>query len=66
VSELVLFEIAAFTAVAVFGAFTLLVECQEENPTCKKLNDEVLPWLSVWSAVHMVQMMPLPPHLLRH
>jgi len=52
-----------------FGALTLLVECQEEHPACKKLSDEVLPWLSVWREVQMiciflrmVQLMPLPPH----
>jgi len=37
----------------------------------KKLSDEVLTWLSVWSEMqmilHMVQLMPLPPrHLLLH
>ena len=53
-SELVLFEIIAFTAVAVFGAFTLLDECQEEHPTCKKLNDEVLPWLPYLSGVQCI------------
>jgi len=40
---------------------TLLVGHQEEHPACKKLSDEVLAWLSVWSK-HMVQLMPLPPH----
>jgi len=33
---------------------TLLVWRQEEHPTCKKLIDEVLVWLSVWSVVQMV------------
>jgi len=27
----------------------LLLGCQEEHPVCKKLSDEVLLWLSVWS-----------------
>jgi len=40
-----------------FSALTLLVRHQEEHPACKKLSDEVLVWLSVWSEV---QMMPLP------
>ena len=32
---------------------------------CKRLSDEVLVWLSVWSEVQMVQLLPLPPnHLL--
>jgi len=46
-----------------FSAFTLLVGRQEEHPACKKLSDEVLVWLSVWSKVQvvciMVQLMPL-------
>jgi len=49
---------------------TLLVGRHEERPACKKLSDEVLAWLSVWSEVQMiciiiVQQMPLPArHLL--
>ena len=35
-------------------ALTLLVGCQEEHPTCKKLSDEGLMWLSVWSKVQIV------------
>jgi len=27
---------------------------QEEDPSCKKLIDEVLAWLSVWSEVQMI------------
>ena len=34
-----------------FIALTLLVERQEGHPACKKLSDEVLVWLSVWSEV---------------
>ena len=50
---------------------TLLVGRQEEHLACKKLSDEVLVWLSVYSEVqsglHMVQLMSLPPHhFLRH
>jgi len=30
---------------------TLLIGHQEEHLACKKLNDEVLAWLSVWSKV---------------
>jgi len=37
-----------------FSALTLLVGHQEEHPACKKLSDEVLAWLSVWSEVQMV------------
>jgi len=35
-------------------ALTLLVGHQEEHPACKKLSDEVLAWLSVWSEVQMI------------
>jgi len=34
-----------------FSALTLLVGQQEGHPACKKLSDEVLVWLSVWSKV---------------
>ena len=34
-----------------FSALTLLVGRQEGHPACKKLSDEVLVWLSVWSEV---------------
>jgi len=37
-----------------FSALTLLVEHQEEHQACKKLSDEVLTWLSVWSEVQMI------------
>jgi len=37
-----------------FSALTLLVGRQEEHPACKKLSDEVLMWLSVWSEVRIV------------
>ena len=30
---------------------TLLVGCKKEHPACKKLSDETLAWLSVWSEV---------------
>ena len=48
-----------------FSALTLLVGRQGEHPACKKLTDEVLMLLSVWSEVHilfdiMVQLMSLP------
>ena len=33
----------------VFSALTLLVERQEEYLACKKISDEALAWLSVWS-----------------
>jgi len=38
---------------------TLLVGWQEGHPACKKLSGGVLAWLSVWSEVHMTQLMPL-------
>jgi len=37
-----------------FNALTLLVGHREEHPASRKLNDEVLAWLSVWSKVQMV------------
>jgi len=37
-----------------FNALTLLVGHQEEHPACKKLNDEVLAWLSACSKVEMI------------
>jgi len=45
---------------------TLLVGQQEGHPACKKLSGDVLASWSVWSEVqtylHVVQLMPLPPH----
>ena len=38
-----------------FSALTLLVRRQEEHPVCKKLSDEVLLWLSVWSELKIVR-----------
>jgi len=35
------------------NAMMLLVGRQEEHPARKKLSDEVLAWLSVWSEVQM-------------
>jgi len=37
-----------------FSALTLLVEHQQERPACKKLSDEALLSLSVWSKVKMI------------
>jgi len=37
-----------------FSALTLSVWQQEEHPACKKLSDEVLLWLSVWSKVQII------------
>jgi len=52
---------------------TLLVARQEEHPTCKKLSDEVLVCLSVWSEVQIVCIwssdataIPKSYHLLPH
>jgi len=43
-----------------FSALTLLVGRQEGHPACKKLSGGVLAWLSVWSKMHMAQLMSLP------
>ena len=37
-----------------FSALTHLVGLQEEHPACKKLSDEVLVSLFVWSEVQMI------------
>jgi len=42
-----------------FSASTLLVWRYEGHPACK-LGGGVLAWLSVWSELHMAQLMPLP------
>jgi len=39
-----------------FSALTVLLGRQEEHPSCKRLSDEVLAWLSVWSEVQMICM----------
>jgi len=47
-----------------FWLVTVLLQCfdlvgrQEGHPACKKLNGEVLAWLSIWSEVQMP--LPLP------
>jgi len=41
-------------SVLAFSALSLLVGRQEEHPAHKKLSDEVLVWLSVWSKVQMI------------
>jgi len=46
-------EVIEFSLKA-FSALTLLVGHQEEYQACKKLTDEVLAWLSVWSEVKMI------------
>jgi len=46
----------------------LLVGWQEGHPACKNLHGEILAWLMVIclergaNDLHMVQLMPLPPH----
>jgi len=47
------FIIHTFTAKSQV-ALTLLVGHQDEHLACKKLSDEVLAWLSVWSEVQMI------------
>jgi len=37
-----------------FSALTLLAGRQEEHPTCRKLSDEVLAWISVCSQVQII------------
>jgi len=43
------------------NALMLLVGRHEGHPSCKKLSDEVLAWLSVW-----IELMPLLTRLLLH
>jgi len=43
-----------YHVVFAFIALTLFVGRQEECPACKKLSDEVLAWLSVWSEVQII------------
>ena len=38
----------------VFSALTLFVGRQEEHPACKKMSDEMVVWLYVWSEVKMI------------
>jgi len=47
-----------------FSASTPVVGHQEEYLACRKLSDVMLAWLSVWSHLHVIQLMPLPPHYL--
>jgi len=47
------FAICIVTALA-FNALTLLVGLHKEHPVCKKLSDELLAWLSLWSEVQMI------------
>jgi len=46
--------LALFLFLVVSSALTLLAGHQQEHPACKKLTDEVLAWLSVWSEVQMI------------
>ena len=62
-------SLAYYTTAFAFSALTLL----EEHLACKKLSDEVLVWLSVWSEVQIVciwsswcHCFPKPHHLLPH
>jgi len=47
-----------------FSALTLLVGRQEEHPACKQLSDAgvVICLERDANDLHMVQLMPLPPH----
>jgi len=52
---LLVHNVFAFSALTfTFSALTPLVGRQEGHPACKKLNVEVLAWLSVWSEVQMI------------
>ena len=60
---------------AAFSALTLMTGHQQEHPACKKLNDEVLVWLSDPSAARCrlfaygsvdATAIPKPHHLLPH
>jgi len=44
----------SFSPLVSFSALTLLVGRHEEHPACKKLSDEVLAWLSIWSEVQTI------------
>jgi len=48
-----------------FNALTLLVWRQKEHMACKKLHDEMLAWLSVWSNVQMICIWSVPNHYTR-
>jgi len=48
----VIFSLIHHSVNDAFSVMTLLVGCQEEHPACKKLSDEVLAWLSVWSEMN--------------
>ena len=50
--------LASLVQIIAFSALTLLVGCQEGHPSCKKLSDGLLAWLSVGSEVQMVCMWP--------
>jgi len=54
VSRCVLF--CVLTSIA-FSALTLIVRHQEEYLPCKKLSDEMLMWLSLWSKVQMINIL---------
>jgi len=49
-------EFADTVAAVASSALTLCVGHQEEHPSSKKMSDEVLAWLSVWSEVQMISM----------
>jgi len=38
-----------------FSVLALLVGRQEEHLACKKLSDEMLAWLRVWSEMQMIR-----------
>jgi len=43
----ILIRLVVFYVLCAFSALTLLVGRQEGHPTCKKLSDGVMAWLSV-------------------
>jgi len=47
-------QLRSAVLVKIITTTILLVGRQEEHPACKKLSDEVLAWLSVWSEMQMI------------
>jgi len=45
-----------YTFLLMFSAKALLIGRQEEQPSHKKLSNELLAWLSVWMEVQMICM----------
>jgi len=48
------FPLSVILLLIAFSALKLLLWHQEEHLACKKLNDDVLAWLSAWNKVQMI------------